>query len=46
VSYNVYERLFGMDLTPWNERWNEVRLKGKQASYTAPIKCTPEELEG
>jgi len=35
-----------MDLTPWSERWNEVRLKGKTASYTAPIKRTPEELDG
>jgi hypothetical protein len=25
VSYNVYERLLGMSLTPWSERQNTIR---------------------
>jgi CubicO group peptidase (beta-lactamase class C family) len=32
VSYNVYERLLGMSLTPWSERQNTIRLKNKAAS--------------
>jgi hypothetical protein len=32
VSYNVYERLLGIDQTPWTKRWLEIRLKGKKAS--------------
>jgi CubicO group peptidase (beta-lactamase class C family) len=39
VSYNVYERLLGIDQTPWSERWNEVRLKGKQAGMEARAKA-------
>ena len=31
VSYNVYERLLGMDLTPWTDRQLDIRLKGKKA---------------
>jgi len=31
VSYNVYERLLGLDLTPWSERQLEIRLKNKKA---------------
>ena len=31
VSYNVYERLLGLSLTPWSERQNTIRLK-KQGS--------------
>ena len=32
ISYNVYERLLGMSLTPWSERQNTIRLKNKAAS--------------
>ncbi|MCC6123511.1 MAG: serine hydrolase [Pirellulales bacterium] len=31
VSYNVYERLLGMDRTPWSERMSAARNKDKQA---------------
>ncbi len=31
VSYNMHERLLGMDLTPWSERQLEIRLKNKKA---------------
>ena len=30
VSYNVYERLLGMDQTPWSERKLAIRLKKKR----------------
>jgi CubicO group peptidase (beta-lactamase class C family) len=39
VSYNVYERLLGMDQTPWSARWLEVRLKGKKAGTEARSKA-------
>jgi CubicO group peptidase (beta-lactamase class C family) len=39
VSYNVYERLLGMDLTPWSERQLEIRLKNKKADTEARTKA-------
>ncbi len=39
VSYNVYERLLGMDQTPWSERLLEARLKGKKAGSEARAKA-------
>ena len=39
VSYNVYERLLGMSLTPWSERQNTIRLKNKEANRTARTKA-------
>jgi CubicO group peptidase (beta-lactamase class C family) len=39
VSYNVYERLLGMDQTPWSERQREIRLKGKKARTEARAKA-------
>ncbi len=44
VSYNVYERLLGLDETPWSERWLEVRLKGKQAGKEARAKAGGERV--
>lgn len=35
VSYNVYERLLGMSLTPWSERQNTIRLRNKEIGRTA-----------
>lgn len=35
VSYNVYERLLGMSLTPWSERQNKIRLQAKAADKGA-----------
>jgi len=40
VSYNVYERLFGMSQTPWSEGWLDVRLKSKHAGKEARAKGT------
>jgi CubicO group peptidase (beta-lactamase class C family) len=39
VSYNVYERLLGMDQTPWAERLLDVRLKSKKAGTEARSKA-------
>lgn len=39
VSYNVYERLLGLDLTPWSERRLEMRLKDKQAGTASRAKA-------
>src|SRR5258708_33885875 len=39
VSYNVYERLLGMDQTPWIQRGLDIRLKNKQAGTEARKKA-------
>ena len=39
ISYNVYERLLGMDQTPWSQRLLEIRLKGKKAGTEARAKA-------
>ncbi|HEY6290927.1 MAG TPA: serine hydrolase [Terriglobia bacterium] len=39
VSYNVYERLLGMDLTPWSRRLLQVRLANKKAGTEARAKA-------
>lgn len=39
VSYNVYERLLGIDQTPWSERRLAMRLKSKQAGKEARAKA-------
>jgi len=39
VSYNVYERLLGLDQTPWSERLLDARLKGKKAGTEARAKA-------
>jgi len=46
VSYNVYERLLGMDQTPWSDRWLEIRKKGKQAGTAARAKAGAERVAG
>lgn len=40
VSYNVYERLLGMDQTPWSDRQLDIRLKNKKANTEARTKAT------
>ena len=35
ISYNVYERLLGMDPTPWTDRLLDIRLKNKKAGMEA-----------
>lgn len=39
VSWNVYERLLGLSLTPWSERQNTIRLKNKEDNKTARTKA-------
>ena len=39
VSYNVYERLIGMDQTPWSERRFKIRLANKKAGTEARAKA-------
>src|SRR5881398_300834 len=39
VSYNVYERLLGMDRTPWSQRQLQQRLAGKKAGTEARAKA-------
>ncbi len=39
ISYNVYERLLGLDQTPWSERGLEDRVKGKAAGKDARAKA-------
>jgi len=46
VSYNVYERLLGMDQTPWSDRWLEVRKRAKQAGTEARAKAGTERVAG
>ena len=46
VSYNVYERLLGMDQTPWTERGLKTRLKAKEASRTARSKAGEDRVAG
>jgi CubicO group peptidase (beta-lactamase class C family) len=46
VSYNVYERMLAMDLTPWSERMLAIRLKGKEAGKQARAKAGAGRVEG
>ncbi len=39
ISYNVYERLLGMDQTPWTDRLLDIRLKNKAADKEARSKA-------
>src|SRR5438034_11299859 len=39
ISYNVYERLLGMDPTPWTDRLLDIRLKNKKAGAEARSKA-------
>jgi len=39
VSYNVYERLLGMDQTPWSQRRLQQRLSDKKAGTEARAKA-------
>jgi len=44
ISYNVYERLLGLDQTPWSARQLEIRLKGKKAGTEARAKAGGERV--
>ncbi len=44
VTYNVYERLLGMDLTPWSERLLKIRLQNKKAETEARKKADEDRI--
>ncbi|MFZ1933521.1 MAG: serine hydrolase [Thermoguttaceae bacterium] len=44
VGYNVYERLLGIDQTPWSERLSAARNKEKQADKEARAKAGGERV--
>jgi CubicO group peptidase (beta-lactamase class C family) len=46
VTYNVYERLLGLDQTPWSARQLEVRKKGKAAGTQARARAGSERVAG
>ncbi len=46
VSYNVYERMLGMSLTPWSERQNTIRLKNKEAGMAARARAGGGKVDG
>jgi hypothetical protein len=46
VSLWIYERLLGLDPTPWSERSNELRLKSKKASQEARGKAGSDRVKG
>ena len=46
ISYNIYERLLGMDETPWVQRQLDIRLKGKEASKQARAKAGEGQVAG
>jgi hypothetical protein len=39
ISYNVYERLLGIDQTPWSQRGLDIRLKANEAGKQARKKA-------
>lgn len=46
ITYNVYERLLGMSLTPWSERGLGDRDKGKAASREGRRKAGEDRVAG
>jgi CubicO group peptidase (beta-lactamase class C family) len=46
VTYNVYERLLGLDQTPWSQRRLDIRLKDKEAGKQARAKVGEDRVPG
>jgi len=44
ITYNVYERLLGMDETPWSDRRLQIRLKGKKSATEARAKAGADQV--
>jgi CubicO group peptidase (beta-lactamase class C family) len=44
VSYNVYERLLGLSLTPWSERTLDIYQKDKKAGTEARAKAGSQQV--
>lgn len=45
ITYNTYERLLDLDLTPWSDRWLDIRLKAKQAGIKARSKADADRID-
>ncbi|MBE9046811.1 serine hydrolase [Pleurocapsales cyanobacterium LEGE 10410] len=45
ITHNTYERLLDLDLTPWSDRWLNVRLKAKQAGIEARSKADADRVD-
>jgi CubicO group peptidase (beta-lactamase class C family) len=46
VAYHAYERMMGLDFTPWSERQLAIRLKGKEAGKQARSQAGSGKVEG
>jgi CubicO group peptidase (beta-lactamase class C family) len=46
VAYNAYERMVGLDQTPWSDRQLAIRLKGKEAGKQARAKAGSGKVDG
>src|SRR5438445_324375 len=46
ATANVYERLLGLEQTPWTDRMLAIRLKGKEAGKQARAKAGAGRVEG
>ncbi len=44
ITYNIYERLLGMDQTPWSDRRLQDRIEGKKADRAARQKTGGERV--
>ncbi len=45
ITYNTYERLLDLDLTPWSDRYLDIRLKAKQAGIEARSKADADRID-
>ncbi|MBL8272095.1 serine hydrolase [Steroidobacter sp.] len=46
IGYNIYERILGLDTTPWSERLQEVRRKDRQVHQVARAKVDEGRVRG
>lgn len=46
LTYNIYERMLGMSLTPWSERLNDIRLKNKAAATQSRAAAAVGQVKG
>lgn len=44
LTYNLYERLLGMDVTPWSERYLPIFQKAKQAAAAGRAKASAQHV--
>lgn len=45
ISFNVYERLLGLEQTPWSERWLDIKMKDKQTKKAARSKVGDDRIQ-